>query len=77
MITSSPSSTVFFDSKYRAVAGTRPGRIFAFLLFRDDFPLTELDLRFEGSFGRLDSEQGSGDGAEGVGGGEGCLELEG
>lgn len=60
------------------MAGTRPGRIFAFLLLRDDFPLPELDLRFEGGFGLLfGSEWGFGDGVKGVAGGEGGLELEG
>lgn len=57
---------------------TRPGRILAFLLLRNDFPLTQLDLRFEGGFGLLfGSELGIGDGVKGVAGGEGGLELEG
>lgn len=50
--------------------------IFAFLLFRDDFPLPELGLRFEGGFElRFGSGMGSGDGVEGVGSGEGGLEA--
>jgi hypothetical protein len=48
----------------------------AFLLSRDDFPLPELGLRFEGGFELgFGSGIGSGDGVEGVGSGEDCLEM--
>jgi len=80
MITSSSLSVAFFESKYREVRGARPGRSFVFLLFRDGFPLAELDLRFEGRGLELQLRSGmkSGDGdLEGVEGGEGLSELSG